>query len=104
MQLVWFKRDLRAVDHAALQGAIARAQETNKTVLALYILEPDLWQQPDMSGRQYAFLQDCLRDLYRDLKTRGITLSVKVGAAVKILSEIHKKHHITELWSHQETV
>ncbi|MGC6472297.1 MAG: FAD-binding domain-containing protein [Parvibaculales bacterium] len=103
MQLIWFKRDLRTVDHAALQGAISRAQARNDPLLALYILEPELWRQPDMSGRHYAFLTECLRDLYRSLKTQGITLSVKTGPAVKILSGIHNKHSINALWSHQET-
>ncbi|MEY2992810.1 MAG: hypothetical protein RI946_2204, partial [Pseudomonadota bacterium] len=58
MQVVWFKRDLRIHDHAALALAAQAGP-----VLPLYILEPELWSQPDMSARQYAFLLDCLRDL-----------------------------------------
>lgn len=50
MNIVWFKRDLRINDHAALIEASRRGP-----VVPLYILEPELWQQPDMSRRQYIF-------------------------------------------------
>ena len=58
IHIVWFKRDLRLHDHAPLSEAVKRGR-----VLPLYIIEPDLWAQPDMSGRQYAFLVECLEEL-----------------------------------------
>ncbi|MGC6511754.1 MAG: FAD-binding domain-containing protein [Parvibaculales bacterium] len=103
MQVIWFKRDLRAVDHAALHGAVNHARAHKHPLLALYILEPELWRQPDMSGRHYAFLTECLHDLYRELKARGITLCVKTGAAVSVLDDLNATHKIHGLWSHQET-
>ena len=47
LQIVWFKRDLRSVDHKPLAAASERAP-----VLPLYVVEPELWQQPDVSERQ----------------------------------------------------
>ncbi|MEM9552353.1 MAG: deoxyribodipyrimidine photo-lyase, partial [Pseudomonadota bacterium] len=44
MNIVWFKRDLRVDDHRALSQA-ARAGE----VLPLFIVEPALWREADMS-------------------------------------------------------
>jgi deoxyribodipyrimidine photo-lyase len=58
VQLVWFKRDLRWVDHAPL--TLANQQGT---VLPLYVFEPALWQQPDASARQWRFIADCLVEL-----------------------------------------
>ena len=49
MQIVWFKRDLRVEDHQPLVAATQAG-----ACLPLYILEPELWRQPDMSGRHYA--------------------------------------------------
>ena len=63
MQLVWFKRDLRVEDNLALTIA---AQDG--AVIPLYILEPELWQQADLSYRQYLFLQDSLKSLDEDLQ------------------------------------
>ena len=98
MQVVWFKRDLRIEDHAALQEA---AQ--NGPVMPLYIVEPALWRQPDMSYRHYAFLSECLEALDESLNALGQGLIIKTGDAVAILRDIHARHGIQSLWSHQET-
>jgi deoxyribodipyrimidine photo-lyase len=50
LQVVWFKRDFRTVDHAPLYEASQRGQ-----VAPLYIFEPELWRQPDASNRQWRF-------------------------------------------------
>jgi deoxyribodipyrimidine photo-lyase len=58
LQLVWFKRDLRTVDHRPLVEALKRGP-----VLPLYVVEPELWQQPDTSERQWLFCRESLLDL-----------------------------------------
>lgn len=98
LNVVWFKRDLRIVDHAPLAAA-ARAGR----VLPLYIAEPALWAQPDASGRQWAFAAECLGELQTALAGLGQPLSVVVGDAVTILQRIHERHGIAALWSHEET-
>ena len=69
-EVVWFKRDLRVHDHPALMGAC----QSGNGVLPLYIYEPELWQQPELSGRHFEFLQDCLDDLTGSLEQRGAGL------------------------------
>lgn len=98
MQVVWFKRDLRIEDHPALTEAARRGP-----VLPLYIVEPELWQQPDMSHRQYQFLGECLAELDTALQTLGLRLVIKVGDAVTVLAQLHQTQAIQALWSHQET-
>ena len=51
MQIVWFKRDLRISDNLASSGYIEKGD-----ILPIYIIESELWQQPDMDHRQYLFL------------------------------------------------
>ena len=58
MEVVWFKRDLRITDHAPLYEAAKRGP-----VLPLYIVEPQLWAQPDQSRRHFDFLSDSVADL-----------------------------------------
>ena len=70
-QIVWFKRDLRLEDHAALWHAAQSG-----TVLALYIFEPDYWQLDDTSQRQWAFTREALIDLNKQLKKLAASLSV----------------------------
>ena len=98
MQVIWFKRDLRIHDHTALTLASIEG-----TCMPLYILEPTLWHQADMSQRQYQFLKDCLTELDLELQKIGQHLIIKVGDAVSILQEINESFPVSGLWSHQET-
>lgn len=99
MRVVWFKRDLRLTDHAPL----AMAAASGEPVLALYIVEPGLWQQPDSSSRQWAFLRECLEDLDAGLRQRGNRLVVMTGEAVDVLARLHRLRPITALHAHEET-
>ena len=98
MQLVWFKRDLRSRDHRALARAAAQ-----RPVLPLYVIEPDMWQQPDASARHWAFLTECLAELRQDLAALGQPLVIRQGDCVEVLMQLHEMHNLTALWSHEET-
>lgn len=98
LHIVWFKKDLRTFDHAPLKRAALRGP-----VLPLYVIEPDLWRQPDMSARHYIFLSECLQELEQDLATLGQPLMVRVGSMVDVLSDLAVRLPIAGLWSHEET-
>ena len=98
VSVVWFKRDLRVQDHAPLAEACARGP-----VLALYIVEPELWQQPDAALQHFRFMVESLQDLARDLQALGIPLLVREGEAVSVLHALHAEQTFHQLWSHEET-
>lgn len=98
LNIVWFKRDLRAEDHRPLAAAAARGP-----VLPLYVAEPALWSQPTMSARQWAFVAECLWELRRDLGACGQPLVVRVGDVVETLRQLHREHGVASLHSHEET-
>ncbi|WP_343563926.1 deoxyribodipyrimidine photo-lyase [Kiloniella sp. b19] len=103
LQIVWFKRDLRLHDHEALTRAAVKGP-----VLPLYILEPELWQQPDMSQRHYLFLLECLADLNRHLTRLGQPLVIRTGNACSVLSSLVNElrgssFEVAGLWSHMES-
>lgn len=102
MQVLWFKRDLRLEDNEALCGALAAVQQ-HGAVLPLYILEPELWQQPDMSFRHYQFLCQSLEKLALALLQHNAQLVIRVGEATDVLKQIHRQFDIQALWSHQES-
>jgi deoxyribodipyrimidine photolyase len=64
IQVVWFKRDLRTVDHGPLAAAAAAGP-----VLPLYVAEPDYWRLPDVSRRQWQATRDALSELGQRLET-----------------------------------
>ncbi len=96
--LVWFKRDLRVQDHPALALAAGLGR-----VLPLYIVEPDYWQLPDTSARQWAFTAESLLGLRDDLGALGAPLVVRVGDAAEVLGRLVKQHRIARIVSHEET-
>ena len=98
IQIVWFKRDLRVEDHEALGSAAGHGP-----VLPLYIVEPDLWRQPDSSARQWAFYRECLDALRDALAALGQPLVIRRGDAACVLRDLVRSHAVTGVWSHQET-
>ncbi|WP_374246449.1 deoxyribodipyrimidine photo-lyase/cryptochrome family protein [Zoogloea sp.] len=96
--VVWFKRDLRLHDHAALHAAARRGP-----VLCLYAVEPSLWAEPDAARQHYAFILESLRDLYRALRGCGGRLHVVTGEMPDVLARLHAAAPIGALFSHEET-
>ncbi|MEL6371730.1 MAG: FAD-binding domain-containing protein [Pseudomonadota bacterium] len=97
-QLVWFKRDLRVQDHAPLVHATEAGP-----VLPVYVVEPDLWAQPDVSGRQFAFLGETLDELRRDLSQLGAPLILRIGDVIEEFQKLHAATGFAAIWSHEET-
>jgi deoxyribodipyrimidine photo-lyase len=98
LQLVWFKRDLRVLDHPALSGA-ARAGP----VVGLYVFEPSLVRAPETDASHWGFVRESLLELREALEARGTTLLVRVGEVVDVLDALHHTVPFDALWSHQET-
>jgi len=99
IDLVWFKRDLRACDHAPL----AAAAQSGRPVLPLFVIEPGYWALSEHSGRQYAFLLECLSDLDGALRLRGARLVVRTGDVVRILADLHGRYGLARIHAHEET-
>jgi deoxyribodipyrimidine photo-lyase len=97
--VVWFKRDLRVNDHAALCSAVA----TGLPVVPLYVIEPDYWRQPDTSARQFDFVRESLVELRQDLARLGQPLIVRTGDVVSVFSRLNRKHRIAAVFAHEET-
>ena len=97
--ILWFKRDLRLADHPAA----ALAGQGGAGVLPLFVVEPALWAEPDMAGRHWAFVAECLSDLRAATALRGAPLVVRVGDMVEVLDDLTRRHGVTRILSHEET-
>lgn len=98
VQVLWLKRDLRIQDHEAL----ARAADAGP-VLPLYVIEPGLWQQPDMALRHWAFIRESLVELDGSLRALGQPLVVRTGEVVEVLQSLRRLQPVGAVWSHEET-
>lgn len=103
VEIVWFKRDLRVVDHHALVAACDRAEQSNTAVLGLYVIEPDIWLAADSSWRQWQFVEDCLVELEATLNKIGLPFLKAFGSVPQVLQVLSERFLLANLWSHQET-
>ena len=76
--LVWFRRDLRDFDHAALYHALKRSRQ----VVCAFIFDRDILDMlPDPADRRVAFIHASVTELQQALAARSGGLVVGHGAA-----------------------
>ena len=95
-RIVWFKKNLRYKDNEIL------IDEDKKSIL-IYIIEPELWKQKDMSLRQWQFTLDSLKDLQQQLIKNNLYLNILCGDALEIFKFLKNKHNFDSVISEQET-
>lgn len=99
--LVWFKRDLRLTDHAAIHAA--GQLDAGQPLRGLYIAEPGLWALPDAAPQHWAFVHESLLDLGLALRSAGGALTVDTGEACAVLERLWQAQPFDTLLSHEET-
>lgn len=98
LQIVWFKRDLRIVDHEALFRACAAGP-----TVCFYTIEPEYWALNNTSNRQWLFVRESLEDLAGQLAALGATLIVHQGSVLDALQNFKDEFGSFTLHSHVET-
>lgn len=98
LQIVWFKRDLRVVDHTPLAEACLRGP-----VLPLFAWEPSVITAEDYAKQHQAFAKECLQELAAELEKLGLNLLEWPSGILDALQYISQRHQIAAIWSHEET-
>ena len=96
--VVWFKRDLRIVDHEPLDAAVREGP-----VIPIYVVEPEYWAMEYTSGRQWLFLKDSILSLDQALSECGQPLWTAIGQVEEVFDRLHRRYQFQTLVSHQET-
>ena len=99
VNVVWFKRDLRLLDHAPL----ATACQSPLPILLLYPLEPMLLEDRHYSKRHWRFIWQSIMDLNRQLQPFDARIQVVGAGAIDCLESIAQQYSIAGLFSHEET-
>lgn len=99
VHVVWFRRDLRVHDHAALAAAAA----SGAPVLAVYIFDPADWAQPERARRHFDFLLESLHDLDAALAARGTKLMLRAGAVTEVFSALHREFGLAAIHFNEDT-
>jgi deoxyribodipyrimidine photo-lyase len=75
--LVWFRRDLRSFDHAALHHALQRCE----TVFCVFIYDKEILDTLPRADRRVAFIHACIGELATELRQMGGGLVVRHAVA-----------------------
>ncbi|EGR2730205.1 deoxyribodipyrimidine photo-lyase [Vibrio parahaemolyticus] len=73
MILVWFRRDLRTLDHTALKAAL----DTGQPVVACFVATPEQWQEHHMAPMQADLIARRLEHVHQELTELNIPLLYK---------------------------
>jgi deoxyribodipyrimidine photo-lyase len=107
--LLWFKRDLRLGDHAALHEASAHSRRHGHALVCLYLYEPSLLRSPEFDASHLVFINQCLEELRAGIGARGGRLTLRVGEAPGAFEALERElaarglGPIAALVSHEET-
>jgi deoxyribodipyrimidine photo-lyase len=86
--IVWFRRDLRAFDHAALHHALRDAAHTGASVVCVFVFDTDILAGLPRDERRVRFIHASLRELDAELRKLGGGLLVRHGAARDLIPRL----------------
>lgn len=99
MVVVWFKRDLRLLDHEPLVKAIA----TGEKILLLYSFEPVWANDSHYSNKHIDFIKQSLGDLQRQLLSYDTKILVVTEEILSVFKKLNDHDSISHIFSYQET-
>jgi len=97
--VVWFKRDLRLQDHAAL----CAAEQSQLALLYLWLIEPTEWSAPENALRHWQFQYASVLQINKELAPIGRNIHVCHAEALAVFELLHTEFQIKEVWSYQES-
>jgi len=96
--VVWFKRDLRLIDHAP----ILNAQKEHLPVLFIYCFEPSIMQYEDSDERHWRFVYESLQDLQQQLQKFNTQIAIFHQEADFVFKNLQLAFNIKAVFSHEE--
>ena len=96
--VVWFKRDIRLIDHEP----IMLAQRQNLPILFVYCFEPSIMGYDDSDDRHWRFVYESLQDLQTKLLPYNTQVAIFYGEALFVFTALTQQYNIKAVYSHQE--
>jgi deoxyribodipyrimidine photo-lyase len=98
INIVWFKRDLRLIDHEPLFYALQQPLP----VLLLYIFEPSVMAYDDSDVRHWRFIFESIQDIQKRLTPKQFQLYYCHDEAENVFSKLVEQFEVQSVFSHQE--
>ena len=91
--IMWFRRDLRLIDHPALSEAVANSE----AIIPLFIHDEKLISHA--GSKRLAYMANSLRALDESL---GNKLHIRVGDQVEVLKALMSEHRVSGVYVSEE--
>ena len=96
--LVWFRRDLRSYDHAAL----SRALQDSERVYCAFLFDTDILDQlKDRTDRRVEFIWHSLKELNAALVQMGGGLIVRQGRACDVIIQLARELNVSAVFANR---
>ena len=96
--LVWFRRDLRVFDHAALHHAL----KNSRAVFCVFIFDRDILEKLPPQDRRVEFLHASLIELHDQLQKLGGALIVRHAHAVHDIAPLAKSLNVDAVYINRD--
>ena len=100
--LMWFRRDLRAFDNAALHHALTQC----KQVHCVFVFDSDILDALPKADRRVEFIRESLVALDADLQAlcaqKGVGLIVRHGKAVEEIARLAQELRVQEVFANHD--
>ena len=100
--IVWFRRDLRAFDHAALHHALRDAMQHGGSVVCAFVFDTAILDGLPRDERRVRFIHASLRELDAELRKLGGGLIVRHGAAVAEIPRLAAELDAATVYSNED--
>ena len=97
--VMWFRRDLRLADNAALYHAL----KSGHPVLPIFIFDRYILDKlPEKKDRRVEFIHNALSSMQEQLKKIDSTLDVRYGFPEKIWEDLHKDYEVQAVYTNHD--
>ncbi len=99
VNIIWFRRDLRLTDNAALYHAL----KSGNPVVPIFIFDTRILEQlEDKQDRRVAFIHAALSEMQAALIQLGSSMEVYYGTPGEVFEKLHKKYAIAAVFTNHD--
>ncbi|WP_366185591.1 deoxyribodipyrimidine photo-lyase [Flavobacterium ovatum] len=98
INIVWFKRDLRFIDHEP----IFMAQKENIPTLLVYFFEPSVMNYDDSDSRHWRFIYESLQEMQSKLQSIAAEIYYFHSEVESVFEQLLQVYEVKTVFSHQE--
>lgn len=99
VNLMWFRRDLRLTDNAALYHAL----QNDRPVIPVFIFDRNILDKlDDKTDKRVCFIHAAILDLQAELKSVGSTLEVYYDFPEKVFTRLTEKYTIGSVYTNHD--